>query len=69
MKEKNNKKINLSFDSIYDNEFIGVDMGQQNLSQEKQYKLKYKDKIQTLSHENSSVDYVLEKIDFLKRVK
>jgi hypothetical protein len=58
----------LSFDSTYDNEFIGLDI-MQNSSEQKTYKPKYKDRIQNLSEQRSSLQDVLGRIDLLKRVK
>ncbi len=47
---------------------MGIDT-RQNPSLEKQHKLKYKDKIQSLTYDRSSLDNVLEKIDLLKKIK
>ncbi len=58
----------LSFDSAYDNEFFGVDM-RQNSSDQKPYKFKYKDRIQNLPEQRSSLRDVLDKINHLKKVR
>jgi hypothetical protein len=47
---------------------MGIDT-RQNASLEKQHKLKYKDKIQGLTYDRSSLNHVLEKIDLLKKIQ
>lgn len=55
------------YENDNDNEFMGIDI-KPNLSEQKQYKLKYKDRINSFSYHKSSVDNVLERIDLLKKV-